>query len=66
MIAAKERLRCQRCIGGFLVHDGDSLTCVNCGRDHDREGNLIHHPIGFAGFEVRGRRFDKRYEPNLH
>jgi len=37
----KERLLCQHC-GNILIEDDDKgVTCLACGRPHDRFGNLL-------------------------
>lgn len=33
--------------GGQVYEDGDRFICSFCGREYDKEGNLIEHPIGW-------------------
>lgn len=32
---------CQRCIGGVVLRDWCGYFCVNCGQEHDEDGELI-------------------------
>lgn len=34
-------LSCKRCIGGTVILFKDGRKCINCGAEHDDNGNLI-------------------------
>lgn len=50
-VAIKE---CQRC-GGQILNEYGEEHCLQCEAEHDREGNLIPHPIGFEDLRFAPR-----------
>ena len=42
----KPSYRCKACKGKLFTDDDSLLTCVNCGRPHDLERNLIKLTLG--------------------
>ncbi len=41
-VAIKE---CKRCIRGNVLPNYGISECLQCGTEHDQDGNLIPHPI---------------------
>ena len=65
MLKLKERLKCQHCDSNLLEREGDVLTCIFCGREHDSKGKLIRHPVprgrtGHIGAKHMPRLIDSR------
>jgi len=34
-------LRCKKCIGGTVMDFQDGRRCINCGTEHDENGELV-------------------------
>ena len=64
MPTLKELLKCQNCGNILFDHDGDTTTCVICGRDHDENGHLIQHPVGKLQERADGKA-NRNYGPRL-
>ncbi len=56
-VAIKE---CKRCKHGNVLQNYGELECLQCGAEHDEQGNLIPHPKGYIDLRKVSRGWHNR------